>query len=179
MSVVSVAVAAFAALNSWRARLLATRALSISERQEGRRFPRLEIYLVDGYRRHLSRNLLFYFLVSVRNPTDTDNSVAQAELQVTYALDCNIEATRRISHNPDLTETVSGSNIQPANLFSLPARIDAHQTVAGWLVFSIDHESIKGRMIDSHRIILEDSHGISVETEPILVREWIDEEPNS
>jgi hypothetical protein len=179
ISVGSLAVAALAAFNSWRARLFAARALSISEAQEQRRRPQLGIYQADGYRRHLPNRQLFGFLVSVSNPTDTNNSVVQAELQVTYPLDGGIEAICRVPHNRGLAETGSGPSERAANVFSFPARIDAHQTVAGWLMFSIDHTLIKGRTIDSHRIILEDSHGETAETEPILVRDWTSEEPGS
>jgi hypothetical protein len=81
------------------------------------------------------------------------------------------KAVCRIPHAPALAE-VAANGRGPANVFSLPARIDAHQTVAGWLVFSLDERVIAGRTIDAHRIILEDSHGAYTETEPILVRDW-------
>jgi hypothetical protein len=163
------------AYNSWRSRRLAARALFISESQEQRRKPQLGIYMADGYRRYLPDKQLFGFLVSVTNPTDINNSIAQAELQLTYVLDKDIKAVCRISHNPALAEITDNANGRPANVFSMPARIDAHQTVAGWFVFSLGNEVIAGRTIDAHRIILEDSHGASTETEPVLVRDWTDE----
>jgi hypothetical protein len=63
----------------------------------------------------------------------------------------------------------------PASVLALPLRIDAHQTVSGWLLFALDNDAIRKRTIDAHRLILEDTHGVSTETEPIMVRDWTDE----
>ena len=133
--------------------------------------------MADGYRRYLPDKQLFAFLISLTNPSDINNSVAQAELQLTYVLDNNIKAVCRIPHSPALAETTSDENGSPANVFSMHTRIDAHQTLVGWLLFSLDEKVIVGRTIDAHRIIVDDSHGTSTETEPILVREWTDETP--
>lgn len=175
--VLSLIVASWAAFNSWQSRRLATRALAISERQEERRQPRLGIYLTNGYRRYLLDKQLFGFLVSVSNPTDINNSIAQAELQITYVLERNIKAVSRLAHNPQLAEAVNGSQSKAANIFALPARVDAHQTTAGWLLFALDNAQIGERSIDSHRIILEDSHGIQADTEPILITDLANEDP--
>jgi hypothetical protein len=179
MSVSSAAIACWAAFNSWRSRRIATRALAISEIQEQRRHPHLSIYLSTGYRRYLPKRQLFSFFVSVSNPTDINNSISQAELQVTYVLDGDITAVCRIPHKPEIAERVNTTEASGAAVFSLPARIDAHQTVAGWLLFAVDNELISGRTIDSHKIILEDSHGVSAQTEPIVVRDWTNEETKS
>lgn len=175
LSALSLGVAGWAAFNSWRSRRLAERAIAISESQERRRQPQLGIYLADGYRRSLPDKKLFGFLVSVSNPTDINNSIAQAELQVTYLLEKDIAAVHRVLHTPALAETVADNAGRSANVFSLPLKIDAHQTISGWLAFAVGNEVIDGRTIDAHRILLEDSHGATTETEPILVREWTDE----
>jgi hypothetical protein len=54
-------------------------------------------------------------------------------------------------------------------------RIDAHQTVSGWLLFALDNDVIRNGTIDAHSLILEDTHGVPTETDPIMVREWRDE----
>jgi len=158
---------------SWRAGRNAARALAISENQEKRREPQLRIYLVKGYRRLVPKRQLFGFLVSVSNPTDINNSVARAELQITYVMENDESAICRIQHNAALGEKVGDST--PASVLSLPLRIDAHQTVSGWLLFALDNDAIRKRTIDAHRLILEDTHGVSTETEPIMVRDWTDE----
>jgi hypothetical protein len=177
ISVFSLFVAGCAALISWRSARNAARALAISESQEKRRQPRLGIYLAKGYRRLVQRRQLFGFLVSVSNPTDINNSIALAELQITYLLENNLKAICRIPHNPALGETVGGAETAQANIFSLPARVDAHQTVSGWFLFAVDHDVIRGGTIDAHKIILQDTHGVCADTEPILVRDWAHENP--
>jgi hypothetical protein len=179
LSAFSLLVAALSAFNSWHSRRIATRALAISEGQEERRHPQLGIYLFKGYRRSVAKGQLFGFLVSVSNPTDINNSVAKAELQVTYVLEGDINAVCRIPHNPDLGETENGPQTRGATVFSLPARIDAHQTLSGWLLFALDSVLIGGKTIDSHRIILEDSHGIRAETEPMIITDWMHEGPTN
>lgn len=179
ISVSSVAIACWSAYNSWRSRQISARALTVSEGQERRRQPQFEIYLTTGYRRYLPKKQVFSFLLSVRNPTDINNSIAQVELQVTYLLDGGIKAICRIPHNAELAEHVNEAEPNKAHVFSLPTRIDAHQTVTAWLFFVVDYELIGGRTIDSHRIILEDSHNVSTQTEPILVRDWTNENPKS
>ena len=65
-----------------------------------------------------------------------------------------------------------------ANVFSLPVRIDAHQTVSGWFLFALDNDVIREGTIDAHSLILEDTHGVSTNTDPIMVSEWTDESQN-
>lgn len=111
ISILALLVSGWSAFNSWRSRRLATRALSIGENQEQRRQPWLGIYMADGYRRYLPDRQLFRFLVSVSNPTDINNSVVQAELQVTYVLDNDIKAVCRIPHTPALAEIAASTGI--------------------------------------------------------------------
>jgi hypothetical protein len=169
VSVLAFLASGWSAFNSWQSRRVALRALSISEKQEQRRQPLLAIYMADGYRRYLPDKQLFGFLVSVTNPTDINNSVAQAELQLTYVLGNEIKAFCRVPHSPALAEVTVDANGHSATVFALPFRIDAHQTVAGWLIFSLANNVIAGRTIDAYRIILEDSHGAPMTTDPILV----------
>jgi hypothetical protein len=166
-------VSACSAFFSWRSGKRAARALAITENQEKRRQPQLRIYLVNGYRRLVAKRQLFGFLVSVSNPTDINNSVARAELQISYLLENDVKTVYRIQHNSTLGENTA-SDSAPATLFSLPVRIDAHQTVSGWFLFALDNDVIRGT-IDAHRLILEDTHGVSTHTDPITMREWTDE----
>lgn len=152
-----------------------TRALAISERQEKRHSPRLQIYFANGYRRLVSRRQLFGFLVSVSNPTDINNSIARAELQITLLLRDGAKTFLRINHNPEVAQSMENSKAGAAHVFSLPARIDAHQTLSGWLLFVLENEMIGEATVDAHRLILEDSHGLSTDTDSIMVKAWTDE----
>lgn len=161
---------------SWRSSRLARRALAISESQEKRRQPQLGIYLANGYRQLTPNGQLFGFLVSITNPTDINNSIARAELQITYLVEKDVKTTCRLQHNPAVGEKASGNAVQAATIFSLPMRIDAHQTLSGWFLFALDKQVIGKGSVDSHRLILEDTHGVSTCSDPITVREWMNEE---
>lgn len=86
ISVLALLVSVCSAFFSWRSGRNAARALAISENQEKRRMPQLGIYLANGYRRLVPKRQLFGFLVSISNPTDINNSVARAELKITYVI---------------------------------------------------------------------------------------------
>lgn len=49
------------------------------------------------------------------------------------------------------------------------------QTVSGWLIFALENDVIRDGTVDAHRLILEDTHGALTETDPIMVKEWTDE----
>ena len=104
VSVLALAVSIFSAVFSWRSLKNSTRALAISESQERRRQPQLVIYLAKAYRRRVLQGQLFGFLVSISNPTDINNSIARAEIKITYRLRDGAEATCRMPHNPSLAE---------------------------------------------------------------------------
>jgi hypothetical protein len=169
-------VSSLSAFFAWQAGQRAARALAISENQEKRRQPRLGIYLVmNGLRRLVPKRQLFGFIVSVSNPTDIDNSVARAELKITYRMENGVSGVCRIQHNSALEANVGSDAKRAACVLSLPLRIDAHQTVSGWLLFALDDDVIGKATVDSHSLILEDTHGVSTETDPIMVRAWTDE----
>jgi len=167
-------VSACSAFFSWISLKRAGRALEIAESQEKHRQPQLRVYLVNGYRRLVPKRQLFGFLVSVSNPTDINNSIARAELQIMYFLENDVNAVCRVQHDPTLGDS-AGSDGAPATVFALPVHIDAHQTASGWFLFALDDDVIRAGTVDSHSLILEDTHGVSTKTNPIMVREWTDE----
>lgn len=175
VSISALLVAAWSAFNAVRSRGIAARALQISEGQDQRRQPKLGIYLINGYRRLVPNRQLFGFLVSVSNPTDINNSVVRVELQITYTMKDDVSAVLRIQHNAALGAIESTVSEPTASVPSLPLRIEAHQTVSGWLLFSLDNDAIRSGTVDAHILILEDTHGLSTKTDPIMVREWTDE----
>jgi hypothetical protein len=162
---------------SWLSGTRASRALAISEGQEKRRQPRLGLYLAKAYRRLMPGKQLFGFLVSVTNPTDIGNSIARAELQVTYLLNNNVKAICRIPHNQELAENESTGKTQEASVFAIPSRIDPHQTLFGWFLFCLDDNVIGEGTVDAHSLLLEDTHDITTDSGPIMVREWTHETP--
>src|SRR5713101_474381 len=88
----------------------AKRSLSLSERQEERRVPRLLPYLAEGYCKTDSADeaRLFAFSILVRNPTDIDNSLAQVELVVNYTLSpSNVCMAVRVPHDAALASRLA------------------------------------------------------------------------
>src|SRR3954447_6631065 len=64
---------------TWQSRKLANE-------QEKRRRPRLIPSLVNGFFRDEpgSRGRIYAFLITITNPTDTNNSIVEADLSITY-----------------------------------------------------------------------------------------------
>jgi hypothetical protein len=174
ISVLALLVSCFSVFLSWRSGRNAARALAISENQEKRRQPQLGLYLFNGYRLLTPNRQLFGLLVSVSNPSDINNSVARVELQITYLLENDVAAVCRLPHDPTLRENTS-QDTQAATVFSVPVRIEAHQTVTGWFLFALNDDVIGKGSVDGHQLILEDTHHISTSSGPIMVKEWMNE----
>lgn len=163
---VSVAAAAMSAKSMWNS----SQALKLSRTQEARKSPFLKVYMAEGIRRLDGEAQVFGFRISVSNPTDTNNAIARAELQVNYILNSSTKITFRLQHDE---KAFVQEMIDP--IIAIPTKIDAHQTVAGWLTFVLDPARIGKGTVDSHDILLEDSHGITTAYPNISVQSWIDE----
>jgi len=171
ISVIALAVSCISALISWRSGRNAARALAISESQEKRRQPMFDIHVKNTYRLRIPEQQVFAFHVAVSNPTDINNSIARAELQIAYVLEGDVEVICRVPNQPELHQHQL-PNAELADAVLLPARIDAHQTLLGLLFFAVSDGVIGRGTIDSHKLILEDTHGVTTATEPIPARGW-------
>jgi hypothetical protein len=178
LAAASLVIAACSAILSWRSFQNARKALAISERQEKRREPEFRVYLVNGYRRLVQDRQVFAFTVSISNPSDINNSVVRAELRALCVAD-QTQIVLRVEHDGTLDLPIEDARQQGPNPFILPARIDAHQTISGCLLFAIPNAIIGERTIDKHDLILEDTHGVPTVADSIMVRAWIDETKNS
>jgi len=166
-----------ALVSGWFAYLslrVSNRSLRLSQQQEERHRPHLVPYLIDGYAKFVARdNLRVYgFSLSVSNRSDVDDSVAQIELQLTYKAPSGISIAVKARHDAKLNNVFAGGNTAT---LPVPLRIDAHQTIAGWVYFGIKEELFSGSAVDKFIIILTDSHDVVSTVEPIIVRELIDE----
>jgi hypothetical protein len=172
---IAIAALAASAISTYFARQAgrtARRALGISERDEQRRQPKLQLYLARSYVRSRDGSDLYCFLVSISNPTDIDNAVARSELRAALQGQDNREVVYRIAHNPELAEGGSAGEGLGNGALSIPLRIDAHQTVTGWLLFELKSDSA---LVNSLWIMLDDSHGVTTASEVISVGEWLNE----
>lgn len=166
--------AAWLALGIALLSLLASRkALRLSEAREKRQLPRLVIYLADGYFRTLpgSNDRIYAFLLSISNPADSDNAIAEIQLCIKY----------RVTQKPTMVIKIS-SDATLKNFFDnpmrvtlqIPVRVDAHQTIQGWCLFRADSVLFKGALIEGYEIGFIDSHKIEHSIEPIIISEYVD-----
>jgi hypothetical protein len=171
----SLIVAVIAAAISWRAYSIAARSLSISERNEKRRQPALTVYLAQAHQTNLASHVVFMFAVSIGNPTDIDNAVARIELCLAHmAGDTNqTRVVMRFDHDPTVLAAEPTIDLGPPTILQLPLRIDAHQTGAGWMLFSVPNGLLNEVSLESYTIVIEDTHGQSTVIEPIIIQQWI------
>jgi len=156
----------FSIVISWKTQRLA-------QRQEERRKPILVPYFFDGYVRFNTDpfSRIYAFLVSVSNPSDSDNAVAEVDLQLTYTTQTGIQMKVKMRADPALESSFGDGS----RSLQIPARVDAHQTVSGWTYFRVEEALLKGAVIDGYSVVLNDSHGNLVALEPIMVREYGDD----
>ena len=169
------ALAAFAAAGFayWSARS-AHRAIRLAEQQELRRRPVLLLYLVDGYvHRHSADDSRFYaFLISISNRSDADNAIARLDLRISYRTSANFCAAVDIPAGATQAAPFGG---QGQATVRVPLRIDAHQTMTGWVHFEIKNALLRDCNVDYYTILVTDTHGERSAVEASLVREFVDE----
>ena len=152
--------------------IISLRALRIQEQQEDRRKPFLVPYLQDGYVGYISDGRVYAFLLSVSNPADSDNSVASLDLRLTYKKQSSYQMNIKVRSDSTLDKFFLGSS---GHSLLTPSRVDAHQTVSGWVFFMVEESILKGTIVEGHTILIIDAHGIVTQIEPILIREFCDE----
>lgn len=164
-----VAGAAIAALLvSLRSLRVSSRALRLSEQQERRKEPRLVPRLLDSYSENLAEgDRVYSFSLSVGNPTDSDNAIAQIEMHLRYRVDDFASITVKLS--PSVHTCPPASSIRPRLI--APSRIAAHDTISGWCDFIVNLGIVGGHMIDGYQIVLTDSHQGETAVEPLVVSE--------
>lgn len=147
---IATAVAAwFALAPSLLSLVVSWRALRLTEHQERRRRPLLVPYLSDGYVRFISDTgaRIYGFLLSVSNPADSDNAVAEADLRLTYR---RADEPTTVKVRSDAALGAAFGN-RSGQTLSTPARIDAHQTVLGWVFFRLDKAVVKDGTVEALR----------------------------
>jgi hypothetical protein len=165
IAVVSCVVATVALFNAWQSRRIATRAINITEEQERRRQPRFDVHVVESVRRGLLDKQAFGFLVTISNPSDINNSISNAELQIDYVLNEAVKGSWRIPHQKQ-----AGNLLGVQDSVSIPLRVDAHQSTKGWFCFTLSNAILDGRTIDTQKLLLYDTHGACNEREAISLK---------
>jgi hypothetical protein len=165
---VALVVSALSLSNSYRA-------LHIARTQEERKKPLLVVELLNSHVDFRSEEGVrtYAFELSLRNPSDSDNSVGGAELRITYATSTNARLTVQLPAS--FTRGIAFSGVSNFRFLSTPLRLDAHQTLRGWFVFRVPNEVLGEGRIEEYSVVLIDSHGIETAVQAIMVREYRDE----
>ena len=148
------------------------RALRLAEQQEARRRPVLFLYLSKGYLSRSDEHRLYMFLISVSNPSDSNNAVAQIYLRIEYRTASNFLAAVDVPAVLQDDEMFQGDNHGP---LEIPIRVDAHHTVAGWVFFRVKKELLEECHVETYVIVATDSHGERVSIKTVLVQEFVRE----
>jgi hypothetical protein len=160
------------AVVAWLAFLLSLTNLFISlrvtHRQEERRRPRLVPYYRDGFYRGDadSKKRIYAFLIAISNRSDTNNTVAELELRITYRNAGGIEATLKIRE-----DSRQQFELEPPDYYlAVPQRVDGHQSVLGWCHFTVTENALKQfRRIERYVVAAIDGDGTDATVEPILL----------
>jgi hypothetical protein len=164
------------AVAAWLALLLSIINLGSTLRRENRREqrqkPLLVPYLQDGLVQILAdkSSRLYAFLLSISNRSDSNNSIREIELRLTYTTAVGVQLTVKLLSDPD-----SGKAFAEAapRALSMPARVDAHQTISGWSFFRLQQAILERvKQIEKHVLTIIDSHGNEVSVEPIYVQDY-------
>lgn len=146
------------------------RALRLAEQQEERRRPVLVLYLQRGYLRRTEQDRIYKFLLSISNPSDSNNAVARIDLRIEYRTAANFRAAVDVPAVRQDDQTFGGDNHAE---IEIPIKVDAHNTVTGWVCFQVKKALLKDCNVDSYVILVTDSHGERGSIETALVQEFV------
>lgn len=158
------AVAAFiVSIGSFR---VSSRALRLSEQQEQRKQPRLVPRLLDSHFENSPEGGRVYsFSLSVANPTDSDNAIAQIEMHLRYLIEDAASMTVKLPLSVGICDPTEVGGCR----LTTPSRVTAHDTISGWCDFVVKHGILRGRPIDGYQIVLTDSHQAETSVDALVV----------
>jgi hypothetical protein len=164
---ISIVSAVIALLGYFNAR----HSLKLNQQAAGRRQPRLSVSLQNGYVKRSGGPSEYAVLLAVSNPTDIDNSVSRIDLRVDYRPPSGFCARVDV---PASIETRTSPDAIEGMLLSPPVKIGAHQTIIGWVRFSVEKNLFHDCKVDAYAILLVDSHADSTIVEVSIFREIVD-----
>ncbi len=150
----------------------AGRALRLAEQQEERRRPILALYIQGAYLRRVDEDRIYMFLLSVSNPSDSNNAIARIDLRIEYRTASNFLAAVDVPSVSQDDEMFGGDS---HSRLEIPIRVDAHHTVAGWVFFRVKKALLEDCTVDTYVIVATDSHGGRASIETALVQEFVHE----
>lgn len=174
IEIITLAVAIIAILISGFSIVYSRRAVLLAERQEKNTKPLLVPTLINGYYKvdNKTGDRTYAFFLSVSNRSDSDNSLTNLELCVSYLTVNDILMTVRLQF---AEKQNSYFNISSDKFFSIPQPIDAHKTLTGWCFFKAKYELFHQTRIDEHTIEIKDSFETRSSVHPGLIQEYREE----
>lgn len=151
---------------------IAKRAQTLAERQDNRRKPSFVVYLMKGFFRTSNDrdgNRVYAFLISISNTSDSNDSIASLDLNITLTSGENSQITFKIPCDYELGDRFRND----ARRLAIPIQIAAHETKVGWSYFLVNKNLLANSSVDRYQIVLIDSQGYRVTVEPVLVNQVI------
>ncbi len=170
IALVSALVALASALFTASSARTAKNTYRLAAEQDARREPQLTPYLSDAHILSSGSRTEAAISITVTNRSDIDNSIARAELAVEYHRDNDRATTIKIPSNND----TSGLPLTSDNLLYVPNDISSHQTIAGWLVFSMPEWLLRDCVIDNYSLSIYDSNEEVATLPDLLLRQSFD-----
>jgi|GEM_PF-1092292 len=165
LSIASLTLGLFNSYIAWQNRRLALK-------QDARKVPTLTCYLSHGFQTTNETGRAFSLLVQVRNPSDSNNAVANAELVVRYLTRERVLMTLKLPANRDgAGNFVRGQD----DTLLLPAKVPAHEVISGWLHFVAPVDLLSEMAIDGYELEFTDTHEAKTTITPNLMQEYRDE----
>jgi hypothetical protein len=160
-------VAASGVLLSLSSRRLAGRAFRLSLEANRRSQPSLDLYLADGKMRPIVEPPQRVCLLKLRitNQSDSPNGIRELKLRV----DCRKPEQHRT--NFTVQHDSSAAIAADGDVLSVPQGIGPRVVIVGMAVFPIPEQLIAGTYVESHTVILTNSHGRQLEHEVLFLRE--------
>jgi hypothetical protein len=173
MNVVGLAVGLIALIVSFCSFLVSLKAFRLSQKQDARKRPVLVPSILNGYLQfsETEKSRVYAFLLSISNPSDSNNALARAELHITYNTPTQALVIAQIPSSPTRGEAYA--EFRDFSVLSTPTRLDAHQTLTGWMIFQVAEAILSGAVVDGYTIALFDSHQTQTNVEPIMVQEYV------
>lgn len=138
-----------------RNRSTAKKALQLSEAQEARRQPMLDLTVDEALAWRASPTVrLLGCHILVANPTDRSSSLVSVELQVSYTTE-GVVTTVKIPTPSSASELPNGVRTS-----GLPIRLDPNSAVVGWFSFVVPDGLSGGHPIDRYDIAIRDVHDV-------------------
>jgi hypothetical protein len=145
----------------------AKKSYDLARSQEARREPKLSLHLADAYGFRSADRTIIAVSINVFNRTDIDNSVARAELAITYHRDKGHAVRMNVAALPEIPRELDVTT-KP---ISLPIGVPSHQSIAGLLLFELPAQLLKGSILDDYTLSVLDSHEKVAELTNLMVRE--------